>query len=75
MNVIQGCILLFEQRTGKMLAVIDATSVTAIRTAAASAVATRVLARSDRVKCGVLGTGVQGYAHVRVWLACYWTCT
>jgi ornithine cyclodeaminase len=43
----KGAVLLFEAERGRLLAVIDATSITAIRTAAASAVATRALARED----------------------------
>src|SRR5713226_7353372 len=41
----QGVVLLFESKNGRLLAIVDATSVTAIRTAAVSAVATKLLAR------------------------------
>ena len=44
----QGAVLLFETGRGRLLAVIDATSVTAIRTAAVSGLATRLLARRLR---------------------------
>ena len=43
----QGVVLLFESETGEMYAIIDGDRVTAIRTAAASAVATKALARED----------------------------
>ena len=60
----QGMILLFEVRSGQPIAIIDAKSVTAIRTAAASAVATNVLARSEARSLGVLGYGEQAANHV-----------
>jgi alanine dehydrogenase len=60
----QGAVLLFEAGRGRLLAVIDATSVTAIRTAAASAVATRLLAREDAGDLAILGTGVQARTHL-----------
>ena len=43
----QGAVMLFEAKRGRLLAMIDATSITAIRTAAVSGVATRLLARED----------------------------
>src|SRR5579872_6283333 len=43
----QGIIILFDPRTGTPLLLLDATAVTAIRTAAASALATRLLSRED----------------------------
>jgi ornithine cyclodeaminase len=60
----QGVVLLFEAKQGRPLALVDATSVTAIRTAATSAVATRALARPDAGDLAVLGTGVQAGAHL-----------
>jgi len=48
----------------RLLAVIDATSITAIRTAAVSAVATRLLARPESRELAVLGAGVQGHSHL-----------
>ncbi|MBI4364686.1 MAG: ornithine cyclodeaminase family protein [Candidatus Latescibacteria bacterium] len=60
----QGAILLFEVERGRLLAVIDATSVTRIRTAAASAAATRLLARKDAGDLAILGTGVQASTHL-----------
>ncbi|MGH7562857.1 MAG: ornithine cyclodeaminase family protein [Gemmatimonadota bacterium] len=60
----QGAVLLFEAERGRLLAVVDASSITAIRTAAASAVATRALARSDAGDLAILGTGVQARSHL-----------
>lgn len=60
----QGAVLLFEADRGRLLAVVDATSITEIRTAAASAVATRALAREDAGDLAILGTGVQAYSHI-----------
>jgi ornithine cyclodeaminase len=65
----QGAILLFDDAHGRLLAVVDATSVTAIRTAAASAVATRALAREDAAELALVGTGVQARTHLEAMLA------
>jgi ornithine cyclodeaminase len=53
----------FDPGTGAPVAVIDGTYVTAARTAAGSAVATRLLARPDAGRVAVIGTGVQARAH------------
>jgi ornithine cyclodeaminase/alanine dehydrogenase-like protein (mu-crystallin family) len=60
----QGAVLLFEAERGRLLAVIDATSITAIRTAAVSGVATRALAREDAGDLAILGSGVQARTHL-----------
>ena len=60
----QGQILLFESEHGSLLAGIDATSVTKIRTGAVSAVATRLLARPDSSRLCILGCGAQGESHI-----------
>ncbi len=60
----QGAVLLFESERGKLLAVIDATSITAIRTAAVSGVATRLLARQDAGDLAIIGSGVQARTHL-----------
>ncbi|MGH7570645.1 MAG: ornithine cyclodeaminase family protein [Gemmatimonadota bacterium] len=60
----QGAVLVFEAERGRLLAVVDASSITAIRTAAASAVATRALAREDARDLAVLGAGVQARSHL-----------
>jgi len=56
--------ILSDYRTGAPLAVMDGGYLTAIRTAAGSAVATRALARADARTLGVFGTGVQARFHV-----------
>lgn len=61
----QAVIVLFEPSTGTPTALIDGTVITAARTAAASAVATRHLARVDAEVLAILGTGVQARAHAR----------
>lgn len=60
----QGAVLLFECDNGKLLAVIDATSITAIRTAAVSAAATKLLAREDATNLAILGSGTQAAMHL-----------
>ncbi len=60
----QGAVLLFEAERGRLLAVIDATSITAIRTAAVSGVATRALAREDAGDLAILGSGMQARTHL-----------
>lgn len=57
-------ILLFDPETGEPLAVMDGRLITEMRTAAASAVATRALAAPDAATLAVLGTGVQARVHV-----------
>ena len=65
----QGVILLFEAEHGSLKAIVDAGSVTAIRTAAASGAATRVLAREDAGDLAILGTGVQAEKHLEAMMA------
>jgi ornithine cyclodeaminase len=60
----QGAVLLFEAERGRLLAVVDATSITAIRTAAVSGVATRALAREDAGDLAILGSGTQARTHL-----------
>lgn len=61
----QGTVMLFDAGNGRLKAVIDATEITAIRTAAASAVATDLLARENASVLAILGAGVQGHSHAR----------
>lgn len=61
----QGTVMLFDAANGRLKAVLDATEITATRTAAASAVATDHLARPDASVLAILGSGVQGAAHLR----------
>jgi ornithine cyclodeaminase/alanine dehydrogenase-like protein (mu-crystallin family) len=56
--------VLSDYETGAPLAIMDGSYLTAIRTAAGSAVATRLLARDDAHTLGVFGTGVQARFHV-----------
>lgn len=60
----QGTVTLFDGETGETRAVMNASAITAIRTAAVSAVATRLLAREDARQLGILGAGVQARSHV-----------
>lgn len=59
----QGVIVLFERNGGAPIGIIDASSVTAIRTAAASAAATDALARADASRLVILGYGEQAHTH------------
>ena len=60
----QGAVLLHDGESGQLVAVLNASPVTEIRTAAVSAVATRALARTDVERVAILGAGVQARAHV-----------
>lgn len=61
----QGIVALFDPSSGAPVAIVDAGEITAIRTAAASAVATNALARPDAGRLAVLGYGEQAQAHIR----------
>jgi ornithine cyclodeaminase/alanine dehydrogenase-like protein (mu-crystallin family) len=58
-----GAVILHSGDTGEPLAIVNAAAVTAIRTAAVSAVATKLLARKDAKVLTILGTGVQARSH------------
>jgi ornithine cyclodeaminase len=60
----QGTVTLFDGETGEVRALMNASAITAIRTAAVSAVATRLLAREDARELGILGAGVQARSHL-----------
>ena len=60
----QGGLMLFDGETGELRALVNASEVTAIRTAAVSAVATRVLAREDAGDLAILGSSVQARSHL-----------
>lgn len=62
---VQGFVALFDYDTGTPAAIIDGAEITAIRTAAASGLATGHLARADARTHGILGTGVQAVTHIR----------
>src|ERR1700728_3409827 len=61
----QGLVILFDPETGAPVCVVDAGEITAIRTAAASAVATDALARQDARRLVILGYGEQAATHAR----------
>jgi ornithine cyclodeaminase/alanine dehydrogenase-like protein (mu-crystallin family) len=61
----QGVVLLFDPHNGLPVAAVHAGEVTAIRTAAASAVATDALARPDARRLTILGSGEQAATHAR----------
>lgn len=65
----RGAVVLFEAETGGAVAMMDAGLLTAIRTAAASAVATRALARPDARVLTIIGTGEQAEHHLAAMLA------
>jgi ornithine cyclodeaminase/alanine dehydrogenase-like protein (mu-crystallin family) len=60
----QGVVALFDPETGAPAAIVDASELTGIRTAAASAAATQALARPDARRLAILGTGEQAWRHV-----------
>ena len=60
----QGTVTLFDGETGETRAIMNASAITAIRTAAVSAVATRLLAREEARELGILGAGVQARTHL-----------
>jgi ornithine cyclodeaminase len=62
---ILATIMLFSSDTGKMIAAMDGGYITAIRTACASALATRTLANANTPVLGILGAGVQARAHIQ----------
>src|ERR1700685_4499907 len=61
----QGLVILFDPQTGAPVCVVHAGEITAIRTAAASAVATGALARQDARRLTILGYGEQAGTHAR----------
>lgn len=64
----QGAVLLFETEHGQLLSMVDAGSITNIRTAAVSGVATDVLGRKDAVELAILGSGAQATSHLEAML-------
>ncbi|HST53765.1 MAG TPA: ornithine cyclodeaminase family protein [Pyrinomonadaceae bacterium] len=60
----QGAVLLFDAESGELLAVVNASALTEVRTAAVSAVATQALAREDAGDLAIIGAGVQARSHV-----------
>jgi ornithine cyclodeaminase/alanine dehydrogenase-like protein (mu-crystallin family) len=64
-----GLVLLFEAEHGQPVALLDAAEITAIRTAAASGLATRLLAREDAGDLALLGAGEQARSHLEAMLS------
>lgn len=65
----QGTVMLFEKEHGILKAIVDASEITAVRTAAASGVATKLLANSDASDLAIIGSGVQAKSHLTAMLA------
>ncbi len=63
-----GAVMIFDTAYGRPLALMDASEITTIRTAAVSGVATRLLAREDATDLAILGTGVQAISHLEAML-------
>ena len=64
----QGAVVLIDGERGSLKALMDAASITEIRTAAVSGVATKLLARKDAKTLAMLGTGVQARSHLEAML-------
>jgi ornithine cyclodeaminase/alanine dehydrogenase-like protein (mu-crystallin family) len=65
----QGSVLLHSAETGELIAVMNGSAITEIRTAAVSGLATKLLARDDAEEVAIVGTGVQGRSHLRAMAA------
>jgi len=61
---IQGVLALFDGECGRLLALMDSSALTIIRTAAATGVAARLLARADATALTIIGCGAQAFAQV-----------
>lgn len=68
---ISGLLILNDEETGLPYAVMDCTWITAYRTAAASALSAKYLARPDSKTLGILGCGVQGRTHTEAMATLY----
>ncbi len=64
----QGFVSLFDAATGQLEAIVDGRRITAIRTAAVSAAATKRLAREDAATLAIIGTGEQARTHMEAML-------
>jgi ornithine cyclodeaminase len=65
----QGAVVLFDGTTGELIAIVNASAITAIRTAAVSGLATRVLANQTAATLAIIGAGVQARSHLSA-IAC-----
>ncbi len=63
--LIYGLVTLFDQETGRPLAIFDGATVTAIRTGGASGIATKLLARPDARRLALFGAGAQADTQLR----------
>ncbi len=63
-DIHQGSVMLFDGTTGELVALMNASAITAIRTAAVSGLATRLLARGDAGNLAIIGAGVQARTHL-----------
>ncbi len=63
-DIHQGVVLLLSPETGELLSIMNASAITAIRTAAVSGVATDLLAREDASRLAIIGAGVQARSHL-----------
>ena len=61
---IVGVVLLFDASSGEILSLMDGTYITALRTGAASGIATQLLARSKAATVAIFGCGAQGYTQL-----------
>lgn len=64
-----GLYVLYESAHGRPLAILEASALTAVRTAAASVVATQALARADARVLAIIGTGEEAHAHLEAFQA------
>lgn len=62
----QALVCVFDPQTGTPVCIMDGTSITALRTASAAALSTRLLAREDTDVLAIVGAGVQGASHLRM---------
>lgn len=65
----QGSVLLHSAETGELMAVMNGSAITEVRTAAVSALATKLLAREDAKQVAIVGTGVQARSHLHAMAA------
>jgi alanine dehydrogenase len=66
---VMGTVLLSDASSGQLLAILDAASLTALRTGAAAVLAAELLGREDAATASVIGAGVNGKAVARTFLA------
>lgn len=61
----QGVVVVFDEKHGELQGIVDAMSITGIRTGCCSAIASKYLARKDSKVLSIIGCGHQGYAHIK----------